>query len=70
MKTIINFFKNLANITENKAANAIDGIITSGKASTRKATISARVFRKAENKWYDLGVIAKPEVSINKKEFI
>jgi len=34
------------------------------KASTRKATISAKVFRKATGKWEDLGVIARPKVRL------
>ena len=29
------------------------------KANTKKATISARIYRASENKWYDVGVIAK-----------
>ena len=33
------------------------------KVKTRTASISARVFRVKENKWVDLGVIARPKVS-------
>ena len=34
------------------------------KAKTKKATISARVWREKEQKWIDLGEIARPRESI------
>lgn len=62
---ITNILNRLENWLQNKLLE-----ISSDTKITKKATISARVYRAKEKRWYDLGTISETDISEKKAKFI